>query len=157
MKPTVHDRISLLIRSIGFALVVLLPPACSNQGKPAVRHDEVILDTQTGDATFYASNFQGGKTASGRKLDNRKAVAAHLTYPFGTVARVTDLRTGRSVNVVIIDRGPFGKNRREGAIIDLSRDAALNLGIISEGQVKVKVEVLAWGDGEHLKSGQPTP
>src|SRR5262245_28045740 len=103
--------------------------------------------TQTGYATFYAASFQGDKTASGTKFDNRKALAAHRTYPFGTVVRVTNLENGRVVNVVIVDRGPFGKNRREGAIIDLSREAARLLDMIEDGQVRVKLQVLKWGKG----------
>ena len=106
-----------------------------------------ILHTQLGDATYYADSFHGELTASGRKLDNRKAVAAHRSFPFGTVARVTNLENGKTVTVVIVDRGPFGKNRREGAIIDLSRAAAVKLRMVRDGQVRVRVEVLAWGDG----------
>ncbi len=84
-------------------------------------------------------------TASGRIFDGDKAIAAHLSYPFGTVVRVTCLGNRRSVNVVIMDRGPYGKNQREGAIIDLSRSAAEKLGIINRGQARVKLEVLHWG------------
>jgi len=108
---------------------------------------ERVLKTQVGEATFYSSRFQDHKTASGRIFDNNKAIAAHLTYPFGTVVRVTNLRNGRSVNVVIVDRGPFGKNRRDGAIIDLSPAAAERLGILKSGKARVKLEVLAWGSG----------
>src|SRR5215475_5614029 len=86
--------------------------------KAAAQHK--ILESQLGQATYYGAAWRGKITASGRKFDDRKAVAAHRTYPFGTVVRVTNLENGRSMNVVIIDRGPFGKNRREGAIIDLS-------------------------------------
>ncbi len=106
---------------------------------------EKIFATQTGDATFYASSLQGEQTASGLTLDNRKPFAAHRSYPFGTVARVTNLKNGRSVTVVVVDRGPYGRNRREGAIIDLSRSAAEKLGMIRDGQVPVRVEVLKWG------------
>jgi len=109
-----------------------------------------VLKTQIGDATFYASRFQGRKTASGRVFDKNKAMAAHRTFPFGTVVRVTNLRNKRSVNVVIVDRGPYGKNRREGAIIDVSPSAAERLGILKTGQARVKLEVLAWGDGERV-------
>ncbi len=72
-----------------------------------------ILETQAGYATFYARRAQGGRTASGRRFDNNRAVAAHPRWPFGTVARVTNLENGRSVNVLIVDRGPYGKNRRK--------------------------------------------
>jgi rare lipoprotein A len=106
---------------------------------------EQIFASQTGDATFYASSLEGEQTASGSTLDNRKALAAHRTYPFGTVARVTNLKNGKSVTVVVVDRGPYGKNRKEGAIIDLSRSAAEKLGMIRDGQVPVRVDVLKWG------------
>jgi peptidoglycan lytic transglycosylase len=104
-----------------------------------------VLDTQIGDATFYGSGFEGRKTASGRIFDGSQAIAAHRTYRFGTLVRVTNLQNRRSVNVVIVDRGPYGKNRREGAIIDLSPAAAKKIGIIKRGQAKVKIEVLVWG------------
>jgi rare lipoprotein A len=110
--------------------------------------NKAVLKTQVGDATFYSSRFQDHKTASGQIFDNNKAMAAHRTYPFGTVVRVINLRNGRSVNVVIVDRGPFGKNRREGAIIDLSPAAAERLGILKSGKTRVKLEVLAWGNDE---------
>jgi rare lipoprotein A len=104
-----------------------------------------VLDKQFGDATFYASRFDGRVTASGRVFDGNKAMAAHRSYPFGTVVRVTCIRNKRTVTVVIVDRGPYGKNRREGAVIDLSRFAAKKLDIISRGQARVKLEVLHWG------------
>jgi rare lipoprotein A len=105
-----------------------------------------VLDTQIGDATFYGSAFEGRKTASGRIFDGSQAIAAHRTYRFGTLVRVTNLQNRRSVNVVIVDRGPYGKNRREGAIIDLSPAAAKKIGIIEKGQARVKIEVLVWGN-----------
>ena len=104
-----------------------------------------VLDTQIGDATFYGSWFEGRKTASGRIFDGSQAIAAHRTYRFGTLVRVTNLRNKRSVDVVIVDRGPYGKNRREGAIIDLSPAAAKKIGMIDRGQARVKIEVLVWG------------
>jgi len=108
-----------------------------------------ILDTQIGDATFYGSWFEGRKTASGRIFDGSQAIAAHRTYRFGTLVRVTNLQNRRSVNVVIVDRGPYGKNRSEGAIIDLSPAAAKKIGIIKRGQARVRIEVLVWGNGEY--------
>jgi rare lipoprotein A len=107
-----------------------------------------VLDTQIGDATFYGSWFEGRKTASGRIFDGSQAIAAHRSYRFGTLVRVTNLQNRRFVNVVIVDRGPYGKNRREGAIIDLSPASAKKIGIIERGQARVKVEVLVWGNGE---------
>src|SRR5262245_6377800 len=117
------------------------PPQVAKNGPSGLP----VLDEQFGDATFYASYFDGRPTASGRIFDGDKAIAAHRSYPFGTVVRVTCLGNRRSINVVIIDRGPYGKNQREGAIIGLSRSAAEKLSIINRGQARVKLEVLHWG------------
>src|SRR5690349_12814182 len=121
--------------AMGVLLVVESASAQESKKAPATRP---VLDEQFGDATYYASYFDGRVTASGRIFYEDKAMAAHRSYPFGTVVRVTCLRTRRSVNVVIVDRGPFGKNEREGAIIDVSRSAAEKLGIIRRGQAPVK-------------------
>jgi rare lipoprotein A len=129
---------------MGMAVLLVLKTASAQETKKAA-DAQTVLDEQFGDATYYASYFDGRLTASGRIFDKDKAMAAHRSYPFGTVVRVTCLRNRRSVNVVIVDRGPYGKNYREGAIIDLSRSAAEKLGIISRGQAPVKLEVLLWG------------
>jgi len=132
---------------IGLVLSATIPTLYAAQqvaGHPSV------LDTQIGDATLYAARFEGRKTASGLIFEGDKAMAAHRSYPFGTVVRVTYLRNRRSVTVVIVDRGPYGKNRQEGAIIDLSPVAAKRLGMLRVGQARVKLEVLAWGNGKYL-------
>ena len=64
--------------------------------------------------------------------------AAHKTLPFGTRVRVTDSKTGRSVIVVINDRGPFNKGR----VLDLSTSAAKALGMTGRGVVLVRADVL---------------
>jgi len=93
----------------------------------------------TGIASYYHDSLQGNKTASGQIYDKRKMSAAHKTLPLGTRVRVTDKRTGKSIVVRINDRGPFVKGR----IIDLSRKAAQELGIIQRGISPVKVEILS--------------
>ena len=130
---------------IVFVVIVALASSTAYSAQKGAAHLRV-LDTQIGDATFYGSSFEGRKTASGRIFDGSQAIAAHRTYRFGTLVRVTNLQNRRSVNVVIVDRGPYGKNRQEGAIIDLSPSAAKKIGIIQRGQAKVRIEVLAWGN-----------
>jgi rare lipoprotein A len=110
-----------------------------------------VLARETGHATFYARSLDGRRTASGLTFDNRKFMAAHRSHPFGTVVRVTNLENQRSVEVSIVDRGPFGKNRRKGAIIDVSQAAAQAIGMKKAGWAKVRVEVLKWGTGETVK------
>jgi rare lipoprotein A len=109
---------------------------------------ERVLETVQGDATFYARLFEGRRTASGVPFRQNQMVAAHRAYPFGTILRVTNLRNDASVNVRVVDRGPFGSSaaaRR--TVIDLSRRAAERLGFLEEGRTQVKVEVLEWGRG----------
>jgi len=88
---------------------------------------------QCGGASWYGPGFHGKKTASGQKFNQNAMTAAHKTLPFGTVVKVTNERTGRSVKVTINDRGPFHKGR----IIDLSKAAAAKLGTMSAGTGKV--------------------
>lgn len=104
-----------------------------------------VLETATGQATFYSDRFEGRETASGTQFSQADLVAAHRRYPFGTEVRVTNLRNAESVHVRIVDRGPFST---ASTIIDLSRAAAAQIGLDDEGRVPVEVAVLAWGDGE---------
>jgi len=94
---------------------------------------------QRGMATFYGREAHGGPTASGERFDMRQMTAAHRTLRFGTRVRVTNTRNGRSVEVRINDRGPYGG---KGRIIDLSEAAARRLDMIDAGVVPVTVEVL---------------
>lgn len=92
----------------------------------------------TGVASYYHDSLHGNRTASGKVYNKNKLSAAHKSLPFGTQVRVTDPKSGRSIELEVNDRGPFVKGR----IIDLSRRAAKELGIINKGIAKVKVEVL---------------
>ena len=91
---------------------------------------------QTGIASYYARRMTGARTASGEPLHHDSMTCAHRTYPFGTLLKVTNQSTGRSIVVRVNDRGPFVRGR----IIDLSWGAARDLGILSQGLVKVTIE-----------------
>ena len=99
-------------------------------------------EPRVGLASYYAQSLDGKVTASGLRFHNDAMVAAHPTYPFGTIVRVTNLRNGRAVSVQIIDRGPSAGPRKEGVIIDVSRAAATALGFIERGRTRVRVRVL---------------
>lgn len=92
-----------------------------------------------GTASYYGGKFHGRKTASGERYNQEALTAAHKTLPLGTKVRVTNLRNGESVDVKINDRGPYHKGR----VIDLSKSAARELGMLGTGTAKVKVEVIA--------------
>lgn len=91
---------------------------------------------ENGKASWYSDKLHGRFTASGARYDTALLTAAHRTLPFGTRVQVTHLNNGRMVEVVINDRGPWVKGR----IIDLSRAAAEQLGMIPEGVARVTVE-----------------
>lgn len=121
---------SLFTLALGLPLVLgltLIPTGCAN------------ADIQTGKASFYHDKFHGRRTASGAVYNRNLMTAAHKHLPLGTRVRVTDLNTGRSVEVLVNDRGPFVKGR----VIDLSRRAATELGMIKRGVAPVRVEVLS--------------
>jgi rare lipoprotein A len=87
---------------------------------------------ETGRASWYALP---GPTASGERMDADALTAAHPSLPFGSQVRVANLDNGRVVVVRINDRGPFARNR----IIDLSKGAAKELGMIEAGVARVSV------------------
>jgi rare lipoprotein A len=94
---------------------------------------------ETGLASWYGARHHGKRTASGELFDQKKFTAAHPTLPWGSIVKVTNLANGKSVEVRINDRGPFGKGR----IIDLSRAAAKALGMVGRGVAQVKIERLS--------------
>lgn len=100
------------------------------------------LAVQHGSASYYADKFAGRSTASGAPYEPRGFTAAHRSLPFGTVLRVTRVDGGQVVYVRVTDRGPFGVR---GRILDLSRAAAEQIGMIRAGVVKIKAEVVEYG------------
>ena len=95
-------------------------------------------DAKTSIASFYHDKFNGRKTASGEIFSNRKLTAAHRTLPFGTIVQVTNLRTGKSVEVRINDRGPFHSSRA----LDLSKAAFNAIGNSARGTMPVEYEII---------------
>jgi len=85
-----------------------------------------------------ASFYDDTETANGEKFDPEALTAAHRSLPFGTMLKVTNLETGRSVTVRINDRGPF----KPGRVVDLSPSAAEKLGMVDQGLAKVRLDVV---------------
>jgi rare lipoprotein A len=90
-------------------------------------------NNQCGGASWYGPGFNGRTAASGEKFNQNAMTAAHKTLPFGTVVKVVNQKTGKSVQVRINDRGPY----HGGRIIDLSKAAATKLGMMQAGTAKV--------------------
>jgi rare lipoprotein A len=93
---------------------------------------------ETGVASWYGHPYHGRRAADGEIYDMETLVAAHRTLPFNTWVRVYDLDNGKTIDVRIIDRGPFV----DGRIIDLSHAAAQAIEMIGPGIANVRVEIL---------------
>jgi rare lipoprotein A len=91
-------------------------------------------------ASWYGGKFHGRLTSSGEVFDTNTMTAAHKLLPFGTLVKVTNLDNGLSAVVKINDRGPFV----EGRIIDLSRAAADEIGMLGQGVARVSLEIVAF-------------
>lgn len=103
--------------------------------------------TQIGIASYYGKKFHKKRTANGEIFNMYKVSAAHKSYPLGTKVRVTNLENGKSIKLVINDRGPFVKGR----IIDLSYRAARKLDFVNQGTTKVRINVIRLGDNKYYK------
>ncbi|MCK5247161.1 septal ring lytic transglycosylase RlpA family protein [Candidatus Bipolaricaulota bacterium] len=95
---------------------------------------------EVGIASWYGPGFHGNLTANGETYDMYGVSAAHKSLPFGTLVRVIEFDTRRSIMVRINDRGPFV----DGRIIDLSKGAAEELGIVDKGITKVGLRIVRW-------------
>jgi rare lipoprotein A len=127
-------------QSVGVALAVCM--ALSGCGGKKRVHQPTVArpgSTETGIVSWYGHPYHGRRAANGEIYDMEKMTAAHRTLPFGTWVRVTNLENNQTVDVRIIDRGPFAKGR----ILDLSHAAAVSIALIGPGIAKVKITVIA--------------
>jgi rare lipoprotein A len=113
--------------------------ATSNQASKQLKNRSLtVVNTYSGNASYYAHRFHGRTTANGERYNMHAMTAAHKKLPFNTKVRVTNQQNGRALTLRINDRGPYIKGR----IIDVSLAAAKKLGMMKKGVVPVKVEVL---------------
>jgi peptidoglycan lytic transglycosylase len=131
------------------AAVLVLAAGCRTAGPPRLPTGP-RRPVDHGLASWYGPGFEGRRTASGEVLDGDQLTAAHRTLPFGTVVEVLNLDNGRSVRVRINDRGPFVRRR----VIDLSRAAAQELGLIGPGVAPVEIYLV--GEGVVTAAFEPT-
>jgi rare lipoprotein A (peptidoglycan hydrolase) len=124
---------------LGIGLITLALFGCDTERSVSKTRPEAAKPTfvQKGEASWYGPGFHGEETASGETFNQNEMTAAHPTLPMGTKAEVTNVETGKSVEVTINDRGPYAKNR----VIDLSKAAAQKIGMSEEGTANVKIEV----------------
>ena len=129
-----------------FARFASLPPAPEPAAhvvdldtfEPPVEVAPAARPIGTGVASYYGRRFHGRRTANGERFDMHAMTAAHRTLPFGSLVEVTNPRNGKSVTVRINDRGPFHGNR----VIDVSRAAATELGLVQRGHGSVELALV---------------
>jgi rare lipoprotein A len=117
---------------------------------PLLSHRGFVQD---GMASWYGGDAHGGPTSSGESYDMYALTAAHKTLPMGVYVRVRNRANGREVVVRINDRGPFVKER----IIDLSYEAARQLGFAGQGTAAVHVEALGYQGDNGVGTGVYRP
>jgi rare lipoprotein A len=133
IRITVFLLVMLTVMSISFLVeaqdMPIVPVRADEQHSEdadvSVMRPMDLLDLHTGLASWYGSDFHGRRTASGRRYDMHELTAAHRTLPFGSLVRVLNEKTGKTILVEITDRGPFIRRR----VIDLSYAAAKELGV----------------------------
>lgn len=119
--------------------VARVPAAPSPSRVPSPRPAISPGYTEEGVASWYGIPFNGRPAADGEIYNMEALVAAHRLMPFNTWLRVTNLNNGKTVDVRVIDRGPFV----EGRIIDLSKAAARQIDLIGPGTGRVRLEVIS--------------
>lgn len=134
-----RQRLSISSAALSWPLLVLLitpgvqAPLAARPSTPPK-----AIKVWSGLASWYGPEFDGKKTASGQLYDMFAATAAHPWLPFGSLLRLTDVKTGHSQLVRINDRGPFIDDRE----LDVSYLVASRLGLIERGVALVRIELL---------------
>lgn len=137
----------LFVALVGFTLTngneesveepVLVEETVVNEAEPVEKINLVnYVDKGTMKASWYGPGFHGRKTANGEIYDQMAFTAAHKSLKFGTLLKVTNPKNNKSVVVRINDRGPYIHGRQ----LDLSKAAALELGLMKRGVARLKIE-----------------
>jgi rare lipoprotein A len=139
MKTTFNHIASFARKALVLSAVLMLATAgFASKDEKKDASSGKNSSVATGNASWYGGSFHGKKTATGDKFDLNKFTCASNRYPLGTWLRVTNLRNGKAVVVRVNDR----MHPRMKRIVDLSKGAAGEIGMISSGVAKVKVEDL---------------
>ena len=139
--------ILVLVALVGFTLVVnedKITEPIVTENLVSVEEETITADRSLVEfvdkgsmkASWYGPGFHGRKTANGEVYDQMSFTAAHKSLKFGTLLKITNLKNNKSVVIRINDRGPYINGRD----LDLSKAAALELGMVRKGVAKIKVE-----------------
>ena len=150
MAKSCGKRKTSIIGCLLLFLPILLLQACAARPRftDNPRYQRISRHDPTGDfhvgqvwigwASFYGKEHDGKKTSSGEVFDMMGLTAAHRYLPFGTVLKVENLKTGKSCELNVNDRGPWIPGR----ILDVSQGGAKSLGMLGDGVAEVKITIL---------------
>ena len=127
---------------IGLAAFALSSPAWAGDVSgidTAIPVSTASTEIGSGMASWFGDEIAGQRTASGATCDPDQLTAAHRNLPFGSKVLVTNLSNGKEVVVTITDRGPYARGR----LIDLSRAAAEEIGLKSQGHGEVSLALVS--------------
>jgi rare lipoprotein A len=125
----------VLAASLVFVAIAAVPAEASRSRTPQCTPPSGP-SCASGVASWYGPEFRGHRTASGERFNPKELTAAHPSLPFQTRLKVTNPKNGRSVTVRVNDRGPG-----YGRAIDLSQEAAKQLGMVESGVARVEIQV----------------
>lgn len=134
-----HSRARIAALAAALAGIALAGCAKKHHVTARTPSPPQIRSGETGLASWYGRPYHGRQAANGEIYDMERLTAAHRTLPFGTWVRVTNLNNGKTVDVRIIDRGPFV----DGRIIDLSHAAAVEVDLIGTGVAQVRLDIIS--------------
>ena len=143
-----HGVLLVAAALLGYASAAAAPGSLPSDAKTSASQRGAVVanpkldrsgKARKGKASYNGRQFYRKKMANGKPLNPNQDVAASKTLPLGTVARVTNLNTGKSDVVTIEDRGPYVKGR----IVDVSPKAAEKLDLKKDGVAPVEVKPLA--------------
>lgn len=159
-RSAIHASIAILFLLTSTASIAAAPVGSSSTTKSGAPQHEAVaakpkLDrsgkTRKGKASYYSHKLSGKTMANGKPMNPKRAIAASKTLPLGTVAKVTNLESGKSEVVTIVDRGPYVKGR----VIDVSPTTAKKLDLTKDGVAPVEVKPLSVPKGAQNDSGKP--
>lgn len=143
-----HVTKLLLLVSLSFCLLTA-PAHAGNDSRPGTAPTAkkqptwAVGQKMTGVSAWYGKRAHGNRTASGARFDSTQLTAAHRTLPFGTMVKVTNKKNNKYIVVRVTDRGPRSKKYN----IDISRQAAIAIGMLKQGVANVTLEIVSLPSG----------
>jgi rare lipoprotein A len=133
-----------IIAAMTLVLVLFMSPPLALAQNHFQRQRTSVINVKVGRASWYSKSSSGVKlrTANREIFDDSSLTCAMWGVPFNQMVRVTNLANGKSVVVRVNDRGPHKRFVRKGRIVDLSKNAFMQIASLEHGLIKIRIEFL---------------